>query len=82
MVADPLGPLTLRWHGLQGMLPWLPRFAAASPPSRVLAGPQARANHPAAAVTTARIIAGLIAGDATGPKLRALGPARFGRHAA
>lgn len=38
MLRNPLGPLTLRWQGLPGMLPWLRHFAAAARPSRVAAG--------------------------------------------
>jgi D-amino-acid dehydrogenase len=43
MLADPQGPLTLRWRGLPRMLPWLLRFAAAARPARVTAGTTALA---------------------------------------
>jgi D-amino-acid dehydrogenase len=42
MLADPLGPLRLRWDGLPRMLPWLARFAlAAAAPGRVARGTEA-----------------------------------------
>ena len=43
MLADPLGPLTLRARGLPRMLPWMLRFAAAARPARVRAGTAALA---------------------------------------
>ncbi|MBP0446885.1 FAD-dependent oxidoreductase [Roseomonas sp. SSH11] len=44
MLANPLGPLTLRWRGLPAMLPWFLRMAAASRPARVEAGTAALAD--------------------------------------
>jgi glycine/D-amino acid oxidase-like deaminating enzyme len=43
MLANPLGPLTLRWRGLPAMAPWLVQFAAAARPARVAAGTTALA---------------------------------------
>lgn len=34
-LADPLGPLTLRWQDLPALTPWLTAFLAASRPARV-----------------------------------------------
>lgn len=38
MLADPLGPLHLRWSALPSLLPWLMRFAWASRPGAVTNG--------------------------------------------
>lgn len=38
MLANPLGPLHLRWASLPSLLPWLVRFALASRPSAVRKG--------------------------------------------
>jgi len=35
MLADPLGPLAIRWSYLPRLVPWLMRFVAASRPDRV-----------------------------------------------
>lgn len=35
MLADPLGPLAIRWGYLPRLMPWLLRFVAASRPARV-----------------------------------------------
>lgn len=35
MLLDPLGPLTIRWHHLPRLAPWLARFLLASRPGRV-----------------------------------------------
>jgi glycine/D-amino acid oxidase-like deaminating enzyme len=43
MLADPSGPLTLRWRGLPAMLPWFLRLAAAARPAHVEAGTAALA---------------------------------------
>lgn len=40
MLADPLGPLHLRWSALPSLLPWLMRLALASRPSAVSNGTQ------------------------------------------
>ncbi|HEY8609669.1 MAG TPA: FAD-dependent oxidoreductase [Roseomonas sp.] len=44
MLANPTGPLTLRWRGLPAMMPWMLRFAAATRPARVEAGTAALAS--------------------------------------
>lgn len=38
MLADPLGPLALRWRGVPGLSPWLARFALAARPGQVRTG--------------------------------------------
>jgi D-amino-acid dehydrogenase len=43
MLANPLGPLALRWRGLPGLSPWLTRFAQAARPQQVRAGTTALA---------------------------------------
>lgn len=43
MLANPLGPLALRWRGIPALSPWLARFAAAARPPRVRAGTAALA---------------------------------------
>ncbi|WP_458093676.1 NAD(P)/FAD-dependent oxidoreductase [Roseomonas sp. WA12] len=38
MLANPSGPLALRWRGMPAMLPWFLRLAAAARPTRLQAG--------------------------------------------
>jgi D-amino-acid dehydrogenase len=43
MLANPLGPLALRWRGIPALSPWLARFAAAARPHQVRTGTSALA---------------------------------------
>lgn len=58
MLTDRLGPLTLRWRGLPGLLPWLARFALASRPAEVARGTDALAGLLAGAVPAWRRLLG------------------------
>lgn len=44
MLADPLGPLAIRWRHLPQLWPWLARFALAARPGRVKAATSALAS--------------------------------------
>lgn len=56
MLANPSGPLTLRWRGLPGMMPWFFRLAMAAHPARVRAGTVALADLLAGAVADWRAL--------------------------
>jgi D-amino-acid dehydrogenase len=43
MLANPLGPLALRWRGVPALSPWLARFVGAARPQQVRAGTSALA---------------------------------------
>jgi D-amino-acid dehydrogenase len=43
MLADPLGPLCIRWRDAPGLVPWLTRFALAARPAQVERGTAALA---------------------------------------
>jgi glycine/D-amino acid oxidase-like deaminating enzyme len=44
MLADPLGPLSIRWRDAPALLPWLARFALAARPAQVARGTTALAS--------------------------------------
>src|SRR6185437_2982925 len=44
MLADPLGPLSIRWRDAPALLPWLARFALAARPAQVERGTAALAD--------------------------------------